>query len=141
MTAEALYCRQIMGLTQGGAEELRTREAVDYLGQDLPGDTTINLYHWYYASLALHHAAHQTPATQPTWQRWNERLQVALLPRQETSGAANGSWPANTVWGGYGGRVYSTAMATMCLEVYYRYHVTDPEQDPWVAARPGRVIK
>ena len=27
----------------------------------------------------------------------------------------------NTVWGGYGGRVYTTAMATLCLEVYYRY--------------------
>ncbi|MFO8014582.1 MAG: hypothetical protein R6X20_14895 [Phycisphaerae bacterium] len=28
---------------------------------------------------------------------------------------------ANSVWGGYGGRVYSTALATLCLEVYYRF--------------------
>ncbi len=135
MTAEALYCRQILGLTADGRQEFATREAVAYLGQELPGDSRVNLYHWYYASLALHHAAQQSPATKATWQEWNNRLQTSLLPRQESTGAATGSWPPNTVWAGYGGRVYSTAMATMCLEVYYRYHVDDPARDPWVAAR------
>ena len=41
--------------------------------------------------------------------------------RQRTDGHLAGSWDADTVWGGYGGRIYSTAMATLCLEVYYRY--------------------
>jgi hypothetical protein len=135
MTAEALYCRQIMGLTAAPGEQSRTSEAASFLAQDLPGDNRVNLYHWYYASLALHHAAQQSPSVKPTWQEWNNRLQATLLPRQETSGAARGSWPPSTVWGGYGGRVYSTAMATMCLETYYRYHVSDPERDPWMAAR------
>ena len=40
---------------------------------------------------------------------------------QRKQGASAGSWPANGVWGGYGGEVYSTAMATLNLEVYYRY--------------------
>ena len=38
--------------------------------------------------------------------------------RAETFPAAG---TPNTVWGGCGGRIYTTAMATLCLEVYYRY--------------------
>jgi len=33
----------------------------------------------------------------------------------------DGSWSANTKWGGYGGMVYSTAMGALCLESFYRY--------------------
>jgi hypothetical protein len=36
------------------------------------------------------------------------------------------------MWGGYGGRVYTTALAAMCLEVYYRYA---PEDVPDLARR------
>ena len=36
-------------------------------------------------------------------------------------GELAGSWHPNCRWGGYGGRVYSTAMATLSLEVYFRY--------------------
>ena len=36
-------------------------------------------------------------------------------------GSLAGTWDTDTVWGGYGGRVYTTALATLCLEVYYRY--------------------
>ena len=48
-------------------------------------------------------------------------MQQELLASQVRTGGAKGSWPPSTLWGGYGGRVYSTALATMCLEVYYRY--------------------
>jgi hypothetical protein len=33
----------------------------------------------------------------------------------------DGSWPETCLWGGYGGRVFTTALGAMCLEVYYRY--------------------
>ena len=37
-------------------------------------------------------------------------------------GADRGSWdPAGFVYGRHGGRVYTTAMGALCLEVYYRY--------------------
>ncbi len=48
-------------------------------------------------------------------------MQRQLLRLQRTDGHLAGSWDPDTVWGSYGGRVYSTAMATLCLEVYYRY--------------------
>ena len=57
----------------------------------------------------------------PHWKRWNDALKSVLLQTQETHGDDVGSWQPATVWGGYGGRAYSTAMATLCLEVYYRY--------------------
>ena len=39
----------------------------------------------------------------------------------EPDGQAAGTWDPDPQWGGYGGRVYSTATAALCLEVYYRY--------------------
>ena len=32
-----------------------------------------------------------------------------------------GSWDPIGPWGGDGGRVYSTSVMAMCLQVYYRY--------------------
>ncbi|MBN1910787.1 MAG: hypothetical protein JW818_13665 [Pirellulales bacterium] len=47
--------------------------------------------------------------------------QAILLARQHSTGPESGSWPPTTTWGSYGGRVYTTALSTLCLEVYYRY--------------------
>ena len=55
------------------------------------------------------------------WENWNTELKKTLLQTQKRQGSKAGSWPADGVWGGYGGEVYSTAMATLNLEVYYRY--------------------
>jgi len=114
MTAEALFCRQLLGMTRSNPA---SEEAGDYVLQELPGQgEQMNLYYWYYATLAMYQLQGKY------WDAWNEALQATLLPRQETSGPNQGSWaPDNCIWGGYGGRVYSTAMATLCLEVYYRF--------------------
>ena len=37
----------------------------------------------------------------------------ALVETQRSTAAIAGSWDTNTVWGGYGGRVYTTAMAAL----------------------------
>ena len=75
----------------------------------------MNLYSWYYATMALYHRQ------DAMWDDWNRALQDALLATQNRSGSLAGSWDPDTEWGSYGGRVYSTAMATLCLEVYYRF--------------------
>jgi hypothetical protein len=88
---------------------------VAFIMQELPKDGQANLYYWYYATLSLFQLQGDD------WQSWNAALQEQLLRRQRTDGNLAGSWDADTVWGGYGGRVYTTALAAMCLEVYYRY--------------------
>ena len=57
---------------------------------------------------------------------------AALAGTLVGSQAGDGSWNSACIWGGYGGKVYTTALATMCLEVYYRY---TPETEVGVAHR------
>jgi len=112
MTAESLACRLFLELNLAQAT---TDEAVTYLLQETPQAGPMNLYYWYYATMALFQIGGSD------WDTWNAALTGRLLATQETSGQTAGSWSPETVWGGYGGRVYSTAMAALCLEVYYRY--------------------
>lgn len=74
-----------------------------------------NIYHNYYTSLALHHSRH------PAWENWNQQLRDYLVETQETQGHETGSWHFNEKWGNVGGRLYTTALAAMTLEVYYRF--------------------
>jgi hypothetical protein len=112
MTAEALACRYFLDLAP---DPTLVREAADYMLGDLPQSGTPNFYYWYYGTLSLFQVQGEA------WSHWNEALQRELLRLQRTDGQMAGSWNPETVWGCYGGRVYSTAMASLCLEVYYRY--------------------
>jgi hypothetical protein len=50
-----------------------------------------------------------------------------------------GSWdPDDSRWGRYGGRIYTTALATLTLEVYYRYLrlYDEPARPPVIAPKP-----
>ncbi|HEY1067221.1 MAG TPA: hypothetical protein VGE52_13965 [Pirellulales bacterium] len=120
MTAEALVCKQFLGIP---VSEAAQREAADFLLSELPGQGEVNDYYWYYGSLALHERGG------PDWDRWNEELQRTLVGRQRQDGSMAGSWDPRGVWGGHGGRVYSTAVAVLCLEVYYRYQHKAPAPD------------
>ncbi len=44
-----------------------------------------------------------------------------LTSEQQTAGEFAGSWDPIEPLGRYGGRIYSTALSTLCLEVYYRF--------------------
>ncbi len=112
MTAEALVCRQFLGLAH---DHPAAGEAADYLLGEQPNSQRINLYYWYYGTLAMYQMQGDH------WQRWNAALQDALVDQQLTTGDMAGSWDPKCIWGGYGGRIYSTAMSALCLEVYYRY--------------------
>jgi outer membrane biosynthesis protein TonB len=138
MTAEALYCRLVLEEMNGTRLlDSAATEATAQLLAALPSAERTNLYYWYYATLALHHRQQANDAAKAAWRTWNEAMAAALTKAQLTDGDNAGSWESNTIWGGYGGRVYTTALAAMCLEVYYRYAPAPPRGDRWSAARPG----
>jgi hypothetical protein len=112
MTAEALFCRQMFSVRTNDAA---SQEAVAYLRQHLPRVTVYDEYFWYYGTLAMHHLDDES------WQEWNVALRDMLIAMQRQDGPMAGSWDPKGKWAGIGGRLYSTALSTMCLEVYYRY--------------------
>jgi outer membrane biosynthesis protein TonB len=136
MTAEALYCRlMIEDLSGAKLPDVAATEATTQLLASPPGADRMNLYYWYYATLALHHRQNASDAATSAWRTWNESMTATLTKAQARSGKDAGSWDSNQIWGGYGGQIYTTAMATMCLEVYYRYAPT-PRRGMWSAERP-----
>ena len=131
MTAEAWVCRQFLGVGGPGAA---SSEASDYLLSHGPRSDQYNLYYWYYGTLAMYQ--HGGDA----WYRWNGQVRDEIVRRQRPSGHSSGSWdPDDSPYGAKGGRVYCTALATLTLEVYYRYLrlYDEPNIPPAVApARP-----
>ena len=76
----------------------------------------INLYYWYYATYALFQFGGNE------WRTWNKGMQEALLRTQRQGNIdEDGSWDPIGEWGLAGGRVYSTAIGAMTLEVFYRF--------------------
>jgi len=74
-----------------------------------------DFYYWYYATFAMNQWGGRH------WTSWKKAMEKALLPHQRTDGNFEGSWDPIGPWGKDGGRVYSTAMGALMLEVYYRY--------------------
>lgn len=124
MTAESLLCRLFL---QTPVDHPLVREASGYLMNDLPGQGRVNYYYWYYGTLALYHLQDHN------WQRWNSAVKRTLLRRQSN----DGSWDANSVWGPSGGKVYTTSLAALTLEVYYRYRpLSEPRRRENTARNP-----
>ena len=83
-----------------------------------PNAGSIDMYYWCYATLGM------IQVGGPNWKIWNENLKTAVIDNQRkdtTYCMYKGSWDPIGPWGPDGGRVYSTAILAMCLEVYYRY--------------------
>jgi len=78
-----------------------------------PKAIKVDMYYWYFATYALFlHGG-------DVWKRWNDALKRMLLTNQCKEGCRKGSWDPVGKWGMVGGRVYSTALCTLMLEVYY----------------------
>jgi hypothetical protein len=113
MIAEGMFCRQLLGTPR---EKQNMKEAAAYLNSKPPDAWKMSYYYyWYYATVALYQ--HQGPF----WRQWNENMKNRLLASQVALGRHKGSWDPVGRHAGYTGRVVSTALATLSLEVYYRY--------------------
>ncbi len=93
--------------------DLQMSRALDDLSNRGPKLT--NVYHDYYGTLALHHSRHSN------WTQWNKKVRDHLVRTQASSGHEAGSWHFKDEFGDVGGRLYTTAMSAMILEIYYRY--------------------
>lgn len=112
MTAEALFCKQISGLRRSNAA---STEAANYLQQHLPRLSAPDEYYWYYGTLAMFQYGGEP------WEKWNASLRDQLVRLQRPGGQYAGSWDPVGPWSSVGGRLYSTTMCVMTLEVYYRF--------------------
>jgi hypothetical protein len=117
MTAVGLLCRVFLGqkpeefpIMAKHADLIRTKPPV----WDVEG-YGIDMYYWYYATYALYQMG------KPWWPNWEKAMKAAVVDTQRKDGDAKGSWDPECAWGWSGGRVYSTAIMTLCFEVYFRY--------------------
>ncbi len=109
-TAIGLLARMYLGWHQ---DDPQLAAGVDYLSRLGPSRTDV--YFNYYATQTLHHHA------SPNWEAWNLEVRNRLIATQSRRGHEHGSWYFNDEHGKTGGRLYTTAMCVMILEVYYRY--------------------
>jgi hypothetical protein len=120
MTAAGMLIRLFTG--EGAATSEPVQKGAALLDGLRPrwdtADGSIDLYYWHLGTLATFQVGGDR------WSRWSAALSGALIPAQRTDGDAcgyAGSWDPVDPWGPDGGRVYSTAIATLSLEVVARY--------------------
>lgn len=121
-TAAALAVRLLLGIDRASPEAVKFMdEQAAILRQRAPawdpGKAGLDFYRFYYTSLALFQAGGRA------FPEWNAALKPVLLEHQNP----DGSWEPVDRWATTKkiGKVYATAMAALCLEVYYRYPAWD----------------
>ena len=128
MTAEAWACRQFLEV---GGPGPASDEAARHLVDHATDRGEYNIYYLYYGTLAMYQHGGEA------WSTWNARVRDDVVRRQRAQGHMAGSWdPDDSPYGTKGGRIYGTALATLTLEVYYRFlRLYEPAPPPAVA--PG----
>ena len=113
MSAEGLLCLQFLGT---GRNDPAMRAGADYLLTQLPevsqGRTS---YYWYYGTQVMYHMQGSY------WQEWNAALRDMVVDTQIKDGHMAGTWNPVDNWEKRGGRLYSTSMKLLLLEIYYRH--------------------
>jgi hypothetical protein len=120
MTAVGLLCRQYLGWGQhnpsivAGIGELKK-----IAPPDQGKNSALDIYYFYYASQVVHNY------DGPEWHVfWNPRMRDWLVKLQvpQGNGQNEGSWdPDQSITGSAGGRLFTSCMALLTLEIYYRY--------------------
>jgi hypothetical protein len=115
LTAVGLLCREYLGWgprnpgLQAGVKKLEKKKARD----------ARSLYYTYYATQVMHHMGGSA------WDLWNPETRDYLIASQDqgrTKPHQLGSWePRGDAHGGPGGRIMTTSLAVLTLEVYYRH--------------------
>jgi hypothetical protein len=113
-SAVGLLCRQYMGW---GPQNPSLAMGVEFLKTAVPDDSRWDMYYYYYATQVLHFFEGKD-----WFEVWNPAIKKVLLGRQVKGGANGGSWDAdNQIFGNSTGRLGTTCLACLTLEVYYRH--------------------
>lgn len=118
VTSMALLSRMYLGKSR---EDNDLRAGVALIDKRGPYD---NLYYNYFATQVMKNWGGAE------WDRWNGRLRDDLIAWQGDEGDEKGSWAPRDRddYSRAGGRLLTTCLATLTLEVYYRYRPLLPEQ-------------
>jgi hypothetical protein len=122
-----MVCRQFMGtpnndpLLTEAAKHVAAYPPVWNAKRGIPGRCD-DFYYWYYGTLCMFQMGGEN------WKKWNEALKPTLVNNQCKGGPMDGSkddkdgsWDPLGWIDGMGGRVFTTAVGALSLEVYYRY--------------------
>jgi hypothetical protein len=112
LTAAGLLCRMYLGWKK---DHPALNRGLDRLAKMGPNN---NLYYDYYGTQVMHHVEGDR------WVAWNSKMRDMLVKAQAKQGHEQGSWYEGFEAGHgpeVGGRIYTTSLATMILEVYYRH--------------------
>jgi len=117
MTAVGALSRLFMGWKRS---DPLLAGAAHYLAGTPPrweaGGDGVDFYYWYYATLVMFMMGGEH------WRSWSPAMRDMLVERQRKGPPqVDGSWDPLGPWCDRGGRVFSTAIGALCLEVYYRY--------------------
>jgi hypothetical protein len=100
-------------IVTGGAAYLAAKADVRHERGALP---ECDYYLWYNCTMAMFQVGGEP------WKRWNDAVREHVIRLQVGGdGCDRGSWPPADQWSSRGGRIYSTALAVLTLEVYYRF--------------------
>jgi hypothetical protein len=118
-TAIGLLCRLYLGT---GPRNTGIIGGVKRLQAVPPSPATKDIYYYYYATQVMHHVG------DAAWDQWNPRMRNLLVSAQDKGmdpkhRHLKGSWsPKGDIWAMTGGgRLMSTSLAVLTLEVYYRH--------------------
>ncbi|HOX08666.1 MAG TPA: hypothetical protein PK280_19885, partial [Planctomycetota bacterium] len=126
LTSVGMVCRQFMSMP---ADNPTLVSAAGIVSKALPEwndarghSRERGFYYWYYGTLAMFQHGGEA------WTKWNAKMKPVLVDNQckggPTDGSAadkDGSWDPTSWIDKHGGRVFTTAMGALTLEVYYRY--------------------
>jgi len=112
MTAEALLCRRYLGAALSDESIV---QGANHLLKNLPQKNKESSYYWYYATQFMFHLSPEY------WNQWNDAQRDMLIETQIKDGQHFGTWNPRDNWERQGGRLYTTSLRTMMLEVYFRH--------------------
>lgn len=125
---DSIHIMSMLFMDKADIEDPVMRSQAGQIVQQLPEWKLekLDYYYWYYASLALYQMGGSA------WDKWEKPMSKVLLDSQRGYSQAekgesaasldeHGSWDPIDAWGSAGGRVYSTAINCLTLQVWDRY--------------------